>query len=327
MTVVKRLAWLVPLAGSLAGAAIWPEQLGRFSRTSVAPAAPASERAVWDEYGFDTGEQAVYQAAGSRIKATAYRMKDSTGALAAFQWQRPAEAAPSKMAALAAATPKSLLVAYGNYLLRFDGGNPDAADLQGLYPQLPRLEQSALPALPGYVPAARRVANSERYILGPVSLERFEHRIPPAVAGFRYGAEAQFAQYRTPAGEMSLTVFSYPTPQVARERQAEMGALAGAMVKRSGPLVAAILSPPDANEAERLLAQVRYQAEISWSERVPKKGENVGTLLIAIFTLTGFLLLFCLVAGMALGGFRVALRRFGKRELDEPIILLRLRDR
>ena len=34
----------------------------------------------------------------------------------------------------------------------------------------------------------------------------------------------------------------------------------GNIVKRSGPLVAVVLNPPDADAAERLLALVKYQA-------------------------------------------------------------------
>ena len=38
------------------------------------------------------------------------------------------------------------------------------------------------------LPADGLIPNSERYILGPVSLDRFEPRIPPSVAAFHLGS-------------------------------------------------------------------------------------------------------------------------------------------
>ena len=64
------------------------------------------------------------------------------------------------------------------------------------------------------------------------------------------------------------------------------------MVKRSGPLVAVIVSPPDPDAAERLLGQVRYQAEVTRDEYVPTRRDNIGNLVINVFILIGLLLSF-----------------------------------
>jgi hypothetical protein len=74
--------------------------------------------------------------------------------------------------------------------------------------------------------------------------------------------------------------------------------------------VAVILSPPDPDAAERLLAQVRYRAEVTLDERVPTLRDNIGNLVVNAFVLTGILLAFCVVSGLAVGGSRVFLRRF-----------------
>ncbi len=313
--------------GPLLGAAIWPEQLGPFTRGSLKPA-PQTDAAVWEEFGLVQSEAADYADGPRKFSAAAWRFRDPTGAMAAFQWQRPSGATPSKLGELAAETPGTVILAFHNYVLRLDGWKPEGADLAPLLEVLPQLDQGSLPTLPGYLPVPGRVPNSERYVLGPASLALFEPRIPPSVAAFHLGTEAQFAQFKSPAGNLGLGIFSYPTPNFARERADQFSKLPGAVVKRSGPLVAVILSPADPNEAERLLAKVQYQATITWSEHVPTARDNVANLILTIFTLCGLLILFCAAAGMAFGGFRLLARKYFKGWVDdESMISLHLEDR
>jgi hypothetical protein len=103
---------------------------------------------------------------------------------------------------------------------------------------------------------------------------------------------------------------------MARERAVEFQKVQGALVKRTGPLVAVVLSPPDPDEAERLLAQIRYQATVAWSEYVPSSRDNIGTLIVNIFILIGFLLVFGVVAGVAYGGVRTFRRNRSGGEPD-----------
>ncbi len=308
-------------------APVWPEPLGPFTRGAVQTVA-LSDRDVWEEYGLLATEQAVYTAGARRFTASAWRFKDPTGAMAAYQWQRPAGAAPSKVGELAVETPDSLTLAFHNYVLRFDGWKPDGDALAPLLQSLPLLDQSSLPTLPGYMPAANRLPNSERYLLGPLSLAQFVKGIPPSVAAFHLGAEGELARFAAKSGDISMQVFSYPTPNLARDREAEFSKLPGALVKRSGPLLAVILSPSDPDEAERLLSKVQYQATITWSERMPTQKDNVANLILNIFLLVGLLLLFCFGAGLAVGGFRVVARRYFKGWMaDDSMILLHLEDR
>ena len=178
----------------------------------------------------------------------------------------------------------------------------------------------------GYLPA-KIVPNSERYVTGPVGLAQFDPGIPPSTAAFHLGAEAQLAGFRVPGGEMKLAIFSYPTPQIARERLVDFQRISGAMAKRTGPLVAVILSPANADEAEKLLAQVRYEPSITWDERVPTARDNIGNLVINAFELIGILLIFFTVAGLSVGGLRAILRRAGPAGEAEAMITLHLSDR
>ena len=54
---------------------------------------------------------------------------------------------------------------------------------------------------------------------------------------------------------MTLAIFNYPTHQMAMQQIAEFEKLPGAVVKRSGPMIAVVLAPPDPDFAEHLLGQ------------------------------------------------------------------------
>jgi hypothetical protein len=314
------LALLLP---ALAQAAIWPDAIGAYHRTAASKPVLA-DGSLWDEYGLQDSETAAYENGSARFTATAWRLQDSTGALAAYDWQRPARSEPSKLAALAAETADSLVLVHGNYLLSFSGYKPTTPELDPIVGSLRNVDTTALPALPGYLPSRDLVPGSERYITGPVSLRKFNPGIPPSAAAFHLGAEAQLGVFQGPKGEMALTIFSYPTPQIAMQQAASLGKIPGAGVKRSGPLVAVILSPPDPDAAESLLAQVRYRAEVTLDAHVPTLRDNIGNLVITAFVLTGILLAFCLVSGLAVGGFRAFLRHFRKGVEPESVITLHL---
>ena len=93
------LGWAVLVWGLPGWAAVWPDQLGGCAKGASKPAALA-DRALWDEYGLVQAEQAEYSGCANPFKVEAFRLKDSTGAMAAFEWQRPANSRPSKLAPL-----------------------------------------------------------------------------------------------------------------------------------------------------------------------------------------------------------------------------------
>jgi hypothetical protein len=317
-------ALLLPILGS---AAIWPDQLGTFHRVSVQDVAFQSDRGIWDEYGFQEGEEVHYESPGEKLTATAWRFQDPTGAMAGFQWLRLPDAKPSPLAKLAAETSTVTLLAHGNYVLKFVGYHPAAPFLTTLIEGLKQVDNSALPSLMGYLPSQDLLPNSERYVEGPAALQKFDPGIPPSIAAFHLSAEAQIGSFRAPGGDLKLAIFSYPTPQIARQQTARFQQIAGAVVKRSGPLVAVILSPPNPDAAEKLLSLIRYQADITLDERVNTRRDNIGNLVINAFVLIGILLCFALVGGLAFGSVRAFLRRGGRGEAADAMIVLHLQDR
>lgn len=318
--------WLALVLPCFAFGGVWPDNFGAFHRTATLPV-QVSDRPLWDEYGLRMAEQAQYESASQKFSAIAYQLQDSTGALGAFEWQRPTRAKSSALGKLAVETSDSAMLAHGNYVLLFQGYKPSVAEIDTLFQTLPKLDQSPLPTLTSYLPENKLVPNSEHYITGPVGLDKFYAGIPPSTAAFHVGAEAQLGNFLTPNGELKLAIFSYPTPQIARERLVDFQRISGAIAKRTGPLVAVILAPASPDDAERLLAQVRYEPSITWSERVPSRRDNIGNLVINAFELIGILLAFFIVAGLSYGGVRSLRRRGGPSGDAEAVITLHLMDR
>jgi hypothetical protein len=126
--------------------------------------------------------------------------------------------------------------------------------------------------------------------------------------------------------EETLILFSYPTMEMARDRLPHFQQIPGAVVKRSGPLLAVTLgATPD--DAERLLSQVRYQAEITVPEHVPTPKDNPANLFLNIIILCGILAGFCVVSGLVVGGLRVMFRRAGASGEGDAMISLHLSGR
>jgi hypothetical protein len=115
--------------------------------------------------------------------------------------------------------------------------------------------------------------------------------------------------------------------EMARDRIAHFQQVPGAVVKRAGPLVAVALHPVSADEAERLLARIKYQAEVTLPEHVPTLKDNPANLFLNIFVLCLVLAGFCVVSGLVVGGLRVLLRRAGASGEGDNMISLRLSGR
>jgi hypothetical protein len=87
------------------------------------------------------------------------------------------------------------------------------------------------------------------------------------------------------------------------------------------------MSPANPDEAERLLSKVRYEATVSWTEHVPNKHDNIGSVIVGSIFFSLALTAFGMVVGIAFGGLRVLSRLWlGREQADQPMILLNLRD-
>ena len=319
--------FLLLLVPALAYPAIFPDTIAKWQKGPVLSAAVPDQK-IWTEYGLQESESTTYTEGTRRFSASAWRFSDTTGAFAAFEYSRPAAAQPTspQVTDTAAETASDRWALVGNYLFLFVGYKPAAEEMNHIVATVPRYNHAAMPPIREYVPSGA-VLNSERYILGPASLAKFAPSVPLSVAAFHYSSEAIVVHYPQGGKDTTLVIFSFPAMEMARKQLPLFEAIPGALVKRSGPLVALALNGAGSNAAEELLSKVRYQALITVPERVPTPKDNpinlFWNLLILCLVVAGF----CLVSGVLVGGLMYLLRRSGASGDGDDMISLRISGR
>jgi hypothetical protein len=257
------------------------------------------------------------------------RFNDASGAYGAFTYYVQPQMQKEEIGDGAASNNKRILFFRSNLLVdaTLDQVTAmSAADLRALADALPKAKGnlSTLPTLGGDVPKQSLIPHTLRYIEGPIALERLGVPIPAALVNFSMGPEVVLARYRSSNGEAYMTLISYPTPQIAAERLKAFqaaGLPAGPFFfKRSGPLVVAINGNIPQSEAQSLLASVNYDADVTWNQPTKENPrDNMGNLILGIFTLIGVILIVALGFGFAFGGVRVLAKKiFPNRVFDRP---------
>ena len=349
---------LAPLApaqeGAQSGVGLLPAEFSGWRKTvpsrvsTQAEVAEPAHAAVLREFGFTDFEEAVYTRGDRRTQVRAARFGDATGAFGAFSFYQLPQMQPESIGDQALSSGARVLFYRGHVLVdvKLDRVTAmSAADLRELAAKLPQPPPHASrpPNLPSYLPPESREPASSRYVLGPAGLAAVEAPLPAQVVDFTRNPEIALATYRTSQGKATLMVIAYPTPQIAAERLRAVAAyrpppVPGApetglafLAKRTGPLVAVTAGELSPEEAKALLSQVNYDANVTWNERTYSSRDNIGNLVIGVFTLIGVLLLFAIVIGISFGGVRVLAKRlfpervFDRKE-DVEIIRLNLRD-
>lgn len=302
------LLWLLP---AVAGAQLLPEALGEFARKQQQAHQPA-EPEVFREFGFEQAERARYEAPnGPALEITAFQFADDTGAFSAFQWRQPARGEVVEFGERAFRSGGRTLIHFGNYLVEMEGAQPLDDNVELMLAYLPRVRMTPDPPLIEHVPDDGLIANSQRHILGPVVLEKLAPEVPPSVAAFRFGTEAQFARYQSPAGELRLILFGYPSPQIARGQFDEFSKLQTGLAKRVRSIIAFVAAPPSPDEAERLLAKVQYSMEVTLTpQEQTDRHDNLGNLILDIVLLCMVLIALMIVGGVLVAGARIMAGRY-----------------
>ncbi len=340
--------WLLLVPLSLA-AELLPPTLGAWARTEshrleavqferFAP----SEAAVWREYGGLAAEQGVYRQAAQRFTLTLVEMRDHSGAYGAFTFFAVG-GQPVQLGEAGRRTATGVVFYQGKYFVTVTP--PPSADMLAALQTLASMlaERSPalapLPFLPTFLPQPGLQPGSNRYLLGPVALGRVAPFAAGDWLGFAYGAEAEWAEYQFEGKPARFLLASYPTPQLAAARLstfAELFNLNGTgdparplvYAKRVGPLVALVIGIDSGSTAARLLSQVRYEYELTWSQTGKETEEgNWARILVNIFLGTGLLLLYALGAGLLYAGVRLAVKRLWPGKVfdrPEDIEIIRL---
>lgn len=282
----------------------------------------ADDSALWREYGLASTDTSNL----GKLPVTIYKMKDVTGAVAAWEWLRSAEGRTCEFATFCTAEPNQTVVSQDNYVLAIHG-RPTKAQVDAFVNALPDKKNTSLPAILTFLPHQGLVPDSARYILGPASLQAFAPQLDSTNPGFEQGAEAQVAEYKTGKGESAhLALFYYPAPEMARLHTAKFKLLPNAQVKRSGVLVAVVYGAATPSQADTLLSRVEYEAKITWNDTPPPSPiRPMYRLLVNIMYLSIVLSALCLLAGLMYAGMRIYRRRYGTLEAEEAMTTLHLR--
>jgi hypothetical protein len=331
---------------------------GEIARSDDPAAADAENAPVLKEYGFVRLEKAAYTRDDGRnltIKAAVF--EDASGAYGAFTYYDSPEMEQETIGGQAAFSNNRVLFYQGNVLVDavFDRMSVmSASQLRQLAGLLPQAEggKNKPPSLPGYLPKGTSHRNLERnttkYVLGPVALDRVGSPLPASMVDFKSGAEVVLCKYAVNAGDATLMLIEYPTPQIAAERQRQIDAshqvtqqqpgvasivdVGPFFDARSGPILVIAGGPLSKSEARSLMSSISYEADVTWNENtyVTKK-DNLANFLFNAIVLCGIVVGLALVAGVAFGGLRVLVKRFfpdsvfDRREAME-IISLHLED-
>jgi len=326
MAINWRVAWLAVLAGvSLHADEMLPKQWSSAHQGTVREAAVPGDAEVWKEFGLAASESAAYSGAGLKTTVTAYRLKDTTGALAAWEYLRPADGRGCKLAPSCSEDAGQLVVFDANYALVFTGKLPTKKQIDDLFQQLPAKHESSLPAILTFVPRHDLVPNSARYILGPASLKQFAPELASAEPGFEQGAEGYLASYKLDGSPVRLVLFYYPTPEMARLHSMQFKLVPNSVVKRSSVLIAVVLGAATEKQADDLLARVQYEAKITWNDAPPANQVKIlYSLFVNIIIVSCILIALCTLAGLFYAAMRIYRRRYGGLESEEAMTTLRL---
>jgi hypothetical protein len=326
---------------------------GSVTRSDDPAAADAANAPVLAEYGFQHLETASYTRDDGRnlvVKAAVFA--DASGAYGAFTYYYSDEMGQETIGGQAAFLNNRVLFYQGNVLVDavFDRMSVMSASqmrqLAGLLP-LPADNKDKAPSLPTRLPKAsdhNLEKNTTKYILGPVTLDRVGAPLGSSLVDFKSGAEVVIGKYGVNAGDATLMLIEYPTPQIAAERLRQIDAshqitqqqpgvasivdVGPFFDTRTGPIIVIAAGPLSKSEARSLMSAISYDADVTWNENTyVSKKDNLANFLFNAIVLCGIVVGLALVAGIAFGGLRLLVKRlfpdsvFDRREAVEFISL------
>ncbi|MCL4524196.1 MAG: hypothetical protein M1451_09840 [Acidobacteria bacterium] len=285
------------------------------------------EAALMREYGVTGAEQRTYSRGVRSLKVTVFLFADSTTAYGAYSFLRLEAANAEGLTPSADQQGSKERMLLGNLIVEVSGNGLEAqrGAVKNLLKQLLIWSDSTpYPLLAQSLPTEGLLRGSERFVLSATTLARVLPIERSDWASFQYGAEALLARYRVEGKETTLLLISYPTPQAAKLKQAELGRWFNvnnsetsptqrpvAHVRRILSVLALALNSKSPQAAQSVLGQVQFQPNFSWNE--PSHRATDPPILFSIYGIiigTMVLLAFTFVAGLSFGGLRIVIKHF-----------------
>ena len=307
---------------------------------SVAANGAALQEAARREYGFVSGENADYKRGSDEMQVNLYKMKDPSGAYGLYSYLRASDMPHADFTEHSSMSREHALVLTGNIVVEVAGKDlsKNGAALKALVAAVvPHAESGLLPTIGDRMPTKGFIDRTDKYVLGPSTLNEFFPLADGDWLGFSQGAEAETAKYRVNGHELNLVIADFPTPQTAAKKVAELqkkfnineskgvndsngaGSAKPLYARRAMTLVAIVSGAATKKEADAILDQLESGTEITWNEPTFQfKEPGIGVMIVGAITGTGVICLFAIIAGLAFGGVRLVVKRATNRVFDRP---------
>jgi uncharacterized protein DUF6599 len=283
----------------------------------------AAPQQVLIEYGLASTEYSRFEHGQEFLDAYLYKLKDASGAYGFYSFLRTPDMRRANFTEHSSISRDRALVLTGNLVLDIGGRDlpRSASQLKALVAAVaPHGEEGSLPTLPLYLPEKDRIDASDRYVLGPQTLDQLFPGGIGASVGFDHGGEAELAHYRLGGRDATLLLVGLPTDQVAAlqlERLQRDFNINGAsqpsgarlFASRSARLLAIAAGASSQAEANTLLDKIQMETERSWNEPVPKHEPPIELMIEGSIIGSITICLFALVAGFSFGGVRLLVKR------------------
>jgi hypothetical protein len=291
------------------------------------------------EYGFVSGENADYKRGSEEMRVNLYKMKDPSGAYGLYSYLRTTDMPHANFTEHSSMSREHALVLMGNIVVEVTGKElpKNGAALKALVAAVaPHSESGLLPTIGDRIPTKGFIDRSDKYILGPSTLNQFFPLADGDWLGFSEGAEAETAKYRVNGHEVDFVIADFPTPQTAAKKLAELqkqfnineskgvnsnaaGNSKPLYARRAMTLVAIVSGAMTKKEADAILDQLESGTQITWNEPTFEfKEPGIGVMIVGAITGTGVICLFAIIAGLAFGGVRLVVKRATNRVFDRP---------
>ena len=288
-------------------------------------------QAAIKEYGFVSGENGEYSRGSETLQVNLYKMKDPSGAYGLYSYLRAIDMPHADFTEHSSMSREHALVLIGNVVVEVAGKDlpKNKAALKALVTAVaPHAESGLLPTIDDRMPTKGFVDRTDKYVLGPSTLNQFFPLADGDWLGFSQGAEAETAKYRVNGHELNLVIADFPTPQTAANKLAELqkqynvnGSESSKPLyaRRAMTLVAIVSGAATKKEADAILDQLESGTQITWNEPTFQfKEPGIGMMIVGAIMGTGVICLFAIIAGLAFGGVRLVVKRATNKVFDRP---------
>jgi hypothetical protein len=200
--------------------------------------------------------------------------------------------------------------------------------------------EGRLPSLPSRLPEQGKIAESEKYIVGPAALAKLKSfGALKDLINFSVGVEVVTADYHGGDGQMSLIIVEYYTPQSASDGYAKFQSHLNALsqdekerrlLKRIGNYVVEMANIQDMAMAQNVIGQIKYEASVYWVGRkfgdIPlefrppdpvaiEEAKRTTQVLLRSFYWMGAMIMSAFILGLAAGAALFWWNRYRRRKL------------